>query len=240
MKLLFLTTPYSGTEYMAELLAKASGHNFIADPMNLNWNGATTFYSTMNLETGEPVREEVVTPRPYVFPNDIPANTIVTHNVKWHNLPDNLTEDQFLGDFIGKFDRVIVVRNRRKELNWKRWAASTAQPHEDNILWEIFLAKNCNAYIYEDQWCDQAKIDKIDECEALLESYYNMNDSCIQSFVDHYFHDSPEGEKMPVEKVDYEMKRCGLDVGTVQHTEENGWENYDLFHVCNNWIFHRY
>ena len=67
-----------------------------------------------------------------------------------------------------------------------------------------------------------------------------MNDSFIQSFVDDYFHDSPEGDKIPVEKVDYEMKRFGLDFGTVQHTEENGWENYDLFHLCNNWIFHRY
>jgi hypothetical protein len=240
MKLLFLTAPYSGTEYMAELLAKASGHDFIADPMNLEWNGASTFHTTMNLETGEIYSEQATTPRPYVFPNDIPANTIVTHNVKWHKLPGNLTEDQFLGDFIGKFDRVIVVRNRRKELNWQRWAASTAQPHEDNILWKQWLAKNCNGFIYEDQWFDQTKVDKINECDSFLESYYNMNDSFVQSFVDDYFHDSPEGEKTTIEKVDFEMKRFGLDIGDVQFTEENGWENYDLFHLCNNWIHHRY
>ena len=42
MKILFLTYPYLGAEYLAEELANASNHNFIPDPMNLNWYGAKT------------------------------------------------------------------------------------------------------------------------------------------------------------------------------------------------------
>lgn len=243
MKILFLTYPYLGAEYLAEVLAKASNHNFIPDPMNLNWDGGSTFINKSDGDGGV-IQEAKTFPRNYIFPNSIPENTVVTHNVCWNTLPKNLTETQFLEQFIPKFDKVVVLRTRRKELNWKRWAASTNQPHENNIQWEWFLAKNCNHYIkeYEDSLFDQAKVDKINECDSFLESYYDTNGSSfVESFVDDYFKDDAFGENISPEVIDFQLKRFGLDFGTVEFNSESGeWSNIELYQMCNHWIPNRY
>ena len=108
MKILFLTYPYLGAEYLAEELANASTHNFIPDPMNLNWYGAKTIINKADGD-GNIIQEEVTYPRKYIFPDAIPENTVVTHNVCWHTLPNNLTETQFLEQFIPK-SVILVIR----------------------------------------------------------------------------------------------------------------------------------
>ena len=243
MKILFLTYPYLGAEYLAEELANASNYNFIPDPMNLNWYGAKTIINKADGD-GNIIQEEVTYPRKYIFPDAIPENTVVTHNVCWHTLPNNLTETQFLEQFIPKFDKVICLRKRDLTLNWKRWAVSVNQPHEDNFYWDMHLAKNCNLYIqsYEDSHYDQAKVDKINECDLFLENYYDTNGSAfVESFVDDYFKDSATGENVSSEIIDFQLKRFGIPFGDVEYDFENEvWNNIKLYEVCNQWIPNRY
>ena len=87
MKLLILSHPYCGATNFAENLAKDLDHKFYQNPLDnevpkYSYKGGEKFRVPRGHNNLNPSWDE------YLYPNDVPNNTIITHFVKWHKLKD--------------------------------------------------------------------------------------------------------------------------------------------------------
>jgi len=170
MKLLILSHPYCGATNFAENLAKDLDHAFYQNPLDnevpkyVNRDGERYWvprgYNGLNSSWFDE----------YIYPNDVPNNTIITHFVKWHKLPGNLYEEQFLNAFIPKFDSVLIIRTDNWEDCWKHHCAAVAQPHENNFWWKKWLLEN-DVYDYSEDMFDLKIYDKYLRAHNWLKEY---------------------------------------------------------------------
>ena len=118
MKILIVTYPFCGASDLATGIASSLGLKYFQDPLDNTIPLAINHPMEQLMRPGETVYP-VRIPRGhnewyknyvegedgykelegYNYPDDVPANTIITHNVKWHKFPNNLTEEQFLDKF---------------------------------------------------------------------------------------------------------------------------------------------
>lgn len=235
MKILVLSYPYHGAYEFCDQLATAISYKYINDPMDLNWHGAIRHDGEHDPNTGEVTRVEVTIPRPYIYPNAIPDNSITLHYVKSHKLPKNFTESEFLADWVSNFDKVIVLRNQNLELNWKRWCAWKSQDHEDNIAWKRHLQYTCDYIEYKDSYFDQTCVDKINEADLFLESYANDN-SLLTTFMGTIQRQSAANNNKEIDEINEELAKWGIGDTLISYTSANDtWVNYDLYANLNAW-----
>tara|TARA_B100001778_G_scaffold334494_2_gene346195 strand:+ start:804 stop:1583 length:780 start_codon:yes stop_codon:yes gene_type:complete len=107
----------------------------------------------------------------YNYPDDVPDNTIITHNVKWHKLPGNLTEEQFIDIFMDKFDHILCLGTDNIENNWKSHCASLAQVKEDNYLWRKWALENNFLGQYVSSMLDEDLKLKHETAQSWLKNY---------------------------------------------------------------------
>ena len=190
MKILIATFPYCGASDLAMALSSDLGLKYFQDPLDHTVPLTVNHPMEQLIKPGETVYP-VRIPRGYNihhynwvdssdgykelegynFPDDVPNNTVITHNVKWHNLPNNYTEEQFLDIFMDKFDHVICLGASNPEINWKSHCASLAQVKEDNYLWRKWALEQDFYNEYEDSMLDEDLKLKHEEAQAWLYNY---------------------------------------------------------------------
>ena len=234
MKILIVTYPFCGASDLATGIASSLGLKYFQDPLDntvpLTINHPTeqlikpgeTVYPVriprghnewyqnyvMNEETGYGELEG------YNYPDAVPANTIITHNVKWHTLPGNLTEEQFLDVFMDKFNHIIYLGSDNIEDNWKSHCASLYQVKEDNYSWKKwalehnFLGEYVSSMLNED-----IKL-KHETAQAWLNNYTNINGwNCVkrEELFGYDINDSIEKTKNNIEKLNIPLPEFKWD-----------------------------
>lgn len=222
MKILILSYPYHGAYNLCEAISYSLGYTFINDPMDLNYHGASGVYEG----------NEYVHPRPYIFPNDVPNNSLTLHFVKWHQLPGNRTETQFLEDW-NLFNKVISIRSNNLETNWKTYCASKAAALENNIEWERYAQMNSFYGDYKDSHYDQACVDKITAADSFLASYASENDITETIIQDIQKQSAAENNKNP-EVLNNEFERWNIGVPWIGY-RNGAWEHINIFESLMGW-----
>lgn len=221
MKILVLSYPYHGAYSLCEEISKSLGYTFVNDPMDLNYHGASGRYDV-----------EYTHPRPYVFPNDVPNNSLTLHFVKWHRLPGNRTETQFLQDW-DLFNKVISIRSNNLETNWKTYCAAKAAVLEDNIEWERYAQMNSFYGDYEDSHYDQACVDKITAADSFLASYASENGITETIIQDIQKQSAAENNKNP-EVLNNEFARWNIGLPWIGF-RNGAWENQEIYETLMGW-----
>lgn len=161
MKILFLAIPFSGVDSFVGALSKDTFCRFESDPMRQ--------YGSMKRSDVLEKRAEgmYVHPRDNHNYNDVPDNTYMTHMVGAHPLPYNLTEQQFMLQLKGKFDKTICMLPDNVEINWKRKCAidhfTPSGPWDNNLEFKNHKTKVNGEFIhrYEDSMRSQSVVDSI-------------------------------------------------------------------------------
>lgn len=146
MKILFLTYQFCEAQQIAGALANDLGYTFIEDPMSLIFS-KKRYVALKVADDHQHNQHEIDRKRPYIFPNDVPDNTIVTHNVKTHKLPGNRTEDQFLAELMPKFDKVIIIRRKDYTLSWKLKCVAERLILHNSSTWREFMYHDIGFHI---------------------------------------------------------------------------------------------
>lgn len=234
MKILVLSYPYHGAYGLCSSIAGGLNYSFIDDPMDLEWHGATQFAGQHDPDTGIIEKVEYQNPRPYIFNNDIPDNSIFLHYVKWHNLPGNKSEEEFLGEWVDKFDRIIALRSNNLEKNWKRWCAWKNQPHENNSHWVRHLKLNCDFYDYKDSYYDQTCVDKITDADTFLESYINTNSNVVSSIIQNMQKQEATENNKDYDDITSELEKWDIGLGFIGYKNET-WHHAAIHAELNAW-----
>jgi|TARA_B100000780_G_scaffold277089_1_gene247027 hypothetical protein len=191
MKILILTFPFCGASDLAEGIAGDLNYKYFQDPMDITVP-LSIMHHHEKVTTG--LDHPVLIPRGhsfynhsltdagngsdklegYDYPDVVQENTVITHNVKWHKLPGNDSEEAFLAKFISKFDEVIALGTTTPEINWKSHCASLDVVKEDNYLWKKWALENNHYLEYKDSMLDNDLKIKHETAQAWLQNYaYN-------------------------------------------------------------------
>mgnify|MGYP003624821220 FL=1 len=220
MRILILSVPFLGVEEIGKAISLDLGYtNFVSDPMNLDFYGTTIRHYYHNGD--EIVYMEGGIERPYIYPNDVPDNSVFTHYVGHNKLPGNLTEDEFLSQWGAKFDKIVAIKSNNLEIGWKRWCSSGAQEDNNNVQFEMYHKQHCGKYLYEDSHFDQAIVDKLTTQHTLLENYIlstgitaiNAQDIVRQLVGD---------EAISGEELTLEFNKLNIGLGDIGTVDENG------------------
>ena len=236
MKILVLSYPYHGAWELCKEIAESISHTYIDDPLDLSWHGATRYIADTTTEPGKIIRKKVVNPRPYIYPNPIPDNSLTLHYVNQHKIPKNFTESEFLNDWVPNFDKVIILRSSTLDLNWKRWCAWKGQEHEDNPDWIKHLKLNSDYIKYEDSHYDQTCVDNINQSDLFLESYANSNSSAITTFMGVIQKQTADENNKHYDEINNELARWGIGIPNISYNEDTGvWSQEDLYCFLMGW-----
>ena len=193
MKILLLTYPYQCVHQFGEDLATSMGYTFIEDPMDIS----LALTASGPNEAG--IMTEYTRSIDYVFPNAVPDDTIISHNVNWHSkLPGNRTEEQFLNDWTGSFDKVIALTTTNLTSSAKNYIATKwcnlEKFNKENTLWEWYtrhdggrLRDELNGLEFDDYW-DDSKLVELRDSHNFLVTYSidnNITSSNSDSFIHH-------------------------------------------------------
>jgi hypothetical protein len=196
MKLLIISQPYCGATTLGESLAVDLNHKFLQNPLDHEFPKKGAVY------TEDQVKTEYDYPRGfhpmngddpwqnshtgYNFPDDVAFNTIITHFVNWHKLPNSYSEIDFLNVWMPKFDHVLIVKAGDIEFNWKSHCAALAQPHEKNFWWKKHLFES-QVFDYEDSHFDQTIKDKHETANNFLTNFIIDNPSIASTTIDELY-----------------------------------------------------
>lgn len=233
MKILVLSYPYHGAYSLCESIAQTLEYKFLDDPMNLHYHGATR-YVREDLETGQISRKLDTNPRSYIYPNIIPDDSITLHYVKMNKLPQNFEEDQFLGSWVGQFDKVISIRSNNLETNWKRWCAAKSTVKENNAEWEWWASMQCDFIEYKDSHYDQTCVDKITLADSFLQSYENSNNNIIKTTIQTIQKQSAAENNIHPDIINSELSKWDIGIGYIGF-RNNKWENLRIYDNLNAW-----
>ena len=172
MRILILSLPFHGIEEIGKAIARDTDKAFISDPMNLDYYGQGIRHYYHNGD--EIVYQEGGIERPYIFNNDVPNDTIITHYVGMNKLPNLYTEAEFLDAWSVQFDTIVGIKSTNLELAWKRWLASDSQENMGNLQYKMYHRQHCNNYQYEDAMYDQAVVDKLEAASNTLDNYLSV------------------------------------------------------------------
>lgn len=225
MKILFLTYQFCGATQLAEGLAKDLGYTFIEDPMSLIFS-KKRYIAVKNGDDEQSTQQEIDRERPYIFPNDVPNNTIVTHNVKTHKLPGNRTEDQFLAEFEPKFDKVIIIRRNDVEMSWKLKCVAERMILHNSSTWREFMYHDIGFHIdriiladrneeadvdlWDDSWIDNDIKNSITNAHIWLDNYGRDNNKIVSYTEDLTYNYNTESGPS-IEQLNTEISRWGID-----------------------------
>ena len=183
MKLLVLTYPFCGGHSLVEELAIDAGVYFIQDPMNISLSKNHSFYSNQGNGNFDIIQYTGSVPRPYIFPDAVPDNTIITHNVGQHKLPGNRTEVQFLNDWTGSFDKVIGIVSENREDNAKIYSMYNHLVERNNSEWKKAAIKEANVQMgnYDDSYYSASLKTELDGYHNTLANYVSSNNIVTSS-----------------------------------------------------------
>jgi hypothetical protein len=235
MRILILSLPFHGIEEIGKAIARDTDKTFISDPMNLDYYGQGIRHYYHNGD--EIVYQEGGIERPYIFDNDVPNNTIITHYVGMNKLPNLYTEVEFLDAWAPKFDTIVGIKSTNLERAGKRWMAADSQENMGNIQYKMYHRQHCNEYQYEDGMYDQAIVDKLTSASNTLDSYLSLKGYSQINVQDITRQDA---EDIALEEVnisaEYKKLNIGVDGlfhsdGSVKHeriwsTTNGGWCYY--------------
>ena len=190
MKILLLTYPYQCVHQFGKQLADSMGYTFVEDPMDISL--ATKY---VRYENNGNLKVEVTRSRDYIFPNTVPNDTIISHNVKWHpKLPGNRTEEQFLNDWTGSFDKVIALTTTNLTSSTKNYIATEYFVDNNNTAWINYARENgghlrekLQDLEFDDYW-DNDKLADLQSSHNFLVTYSidnNITSSHSDSFIHH-------------------------------------------------------
>lgn len=192
MKVLLLTYPYQCVHQFGKHLADCIDHNFIEDPMDISLPTKYTRYY-------DDLKTEITRSRDYIFPNEVPDNTIISHNVDWHKLPGNRTEEQFLNDWTGSFDKVIAITTTNLTSSTKNYIASDYFVEKNNGYWKKWARENgghlrekLQDYELSEYW-DNDKLNDLESSHNFLITY-SLDNNITSSISDEFIHHSASFE----------------------------------------------
>ncbi len=227
MKILLLTYPYHSVHYFGKTLAQVMNYDFIQDPMDISLSISSSYWEEDGYHEG-------VRPRPYIFPDNINDNTIVTHNVKWHKLPGNRTENTFLNDWTGSFDKVIALTTNDLSSSAEVYFTTDYYTNVNNTAYKEFIRNNSGYYrnnlAYQDDinvW-DDAKLNKLEECHEFLDNYIlynNITSSVTDDFI---------GTHITKDHINSVVNTWGLD-DWEDISFENSNDKGTILDHCSNW-----
>jgi len=225
MKILFLTYQFCRATQLAEGLAKDLGYTFIEDPMSLIFS-KKRYNAIKNGDDEQSNQHEIDRERPYIFPNDVPDNTIVTHNVKTHKLPGNRTEDQFLAEFEPKFDKVIIIRRNDVGMSWKLKCVAERLILHNSSTWREFIYHDIGAHVdrivladrneeadvdlWDETWVDEDIKNQITQAHIWLDNYGRDNNKIVSYTEDLTYNYTTESGPS-IEQLNTEISRWGID-----------------------------
>ena len=135
----------------------------------------------------------------YKFPNTVPDDTIISHNVNWHpKLPGNRTEEQFLNEWTGSFDKILAFTTTDLTSSAKNYIATgwcdLEKVEKTNSLWTQYarndggrLRDQLNGLEFDDYWED-SKLVELRNAHNFLVTYSidnNITSSHSDSFIHH-------------------------------------------------------
>jgi len=230
MRILFLTYEFCGATALAEGLANDLGYTFIKDPMCKRFAKYRNTLRSNVLQGGDGNNINGVERVPgYTFPDSVPDNTIMTHNVKLHRYPGNLTEEQFVDQLRAKFDRTIIIKRENCDLSWKlKCLAHNLMPHlNNNSDWKEFIYNDiqthidrivrpdvvpgvfdalCPITIWDDSLIDESVKNNIVEAHTFLQTYGNENSIVTTNIEDLGYNHINEQDKS-IEEMNTEVSR---------------------------------
>ena len=183
MKLLVLTYPFCGAHSMMKELAQDANVNFIQDPMNISLSKNHSGYLNQGNGKFDVIQYTGSVPRPYVFPNAVPNNTIITHNVGQHKLPGNRTEVQFLNDWTGSFDKVIGIVSEDREDNAKMYSMYNHLVERNNSEWKRAAVSEAGSEMwrYDNSYYSSSLKTELDDYHTTLVNYASANNITTSS-----------------------------------------------------------
>lgn len=217
-KILILSTPYNGSTHFAECLVSDNGYCMFdqpldnttpkkwIDPYGGDWNVPRGHSLINNWKYNKYEIDGLVG---YNYPDNVPDNTVVTHFVNWHKLPNSHSETSFLEDFIPRFDNVLILRCEDISWNWKQHLAAINQDNNGNWFWLKYLHQSQN-YEYQDSYYD----------EEIKNKYEKSHNFLVQ-----YSVDNPSIPCINIDKEIWDKE----DIVNFNHTEEQ----IEIFKPCN-------
>lgn len=203
MKILFLTYQFCEAQQIAEAFAKDLGYTFIEDPMSLIFS-KKKYVAVKVADDHQHNQHEINRERPYIFPNNVPDNTIMTHNVKTHKLPGNRTEEQFLAELMPKFDKVITIRRNDYTLSWKLKCLAERLILHNSSTWREFMYHDIGFHIdriiladrneeadvelWDETWVDEDIKNQITQAHIWLDNFSRDN-NIITSYTENLTYD---------------------------------------------------
>lgn len=219
MRILILSLPFMGMDKLGKAIARDKGYEFIADPMNLDYYGTFTRYYYH--DGNSMVYKEGGVIRPYIFGEDVPDGTIMTHYVGANKLPKNLDENGFIDQLSVQFDRVVAFKSNNLETHWKRWCAAVQSYKVNNNFKNHFLKLNAAHLTYQDSDYNQELVDKIINGHDALEAYVNR--SGISSIViQDIQRQTPTEEAIEVDVITNELAKLNISIGSVGEVDAEG------------------
>lgn len=179
MKILLLTYPYHSVHHFGEKLADSLGYEFICDPMDISVSLTGSGWKR-NDEGNMEFISEHLHPRSYIFPNAVNDDTIISHNVKWHKLPGSRTEEQFLNDWTGSFDKVIAITTNDLTGSAENYCAVEYYTNTNNSNYKRYIRENSGHFRQEirlvtESWWDNDKLTELESAHSFLTTYVSNN-----------------------------------------------------------------
>ena len=218
MRILILAIPFMGVDEIGKAIAREKEYDFISDPMNLDYYG--TFNRHYYHDGNSVVYVEGPIPRPYIFDNSVPDNTIMTHYVGSHKLPKNLNESDFIDQLSVHFDKVVAFTSNNLERNWKTWCAVEQTYIVDSAPYKQHLRLNGASEEYKDSYYNQELVDKIVNGHNILETYIaenGINSVLIQDIA----RQDAISEEIDVEIITNKLAVLGINIGPVGMLDAN-------------------
>lgn len=249
MKILFLTYQFCEVQQIAGALAKDLGYTFIEDPMSLIFS-KKKYVAVKNGDDEQSNQHEFTRERSYIFPNNVPDNTIITHNVKTHKLPGNRTEEQFLAEFMPKFDKVIIIRRKDYTLSWKLKCVAERLILHNNSTWREFMYHDIGFHIdriiladrneeadvelWDETWVDEDIKNQITQAHIWLDNFGRDN-NIITSYTEDLTYDYTLEQAKTSGEINEKISTWGIDSvfsGIVEDIENHTLtQGEELFHV---------
>jgi hypothetical protein len=218
MRILILAIPFMGVDEIGKAIAREKEYDFISDPMNLDYYG--TFNRHYYHDGNSVVYVEGPIPRPYIFDNSVPDNTIMTHYVGSHKLPKNLNESDFIDQLSVHFDKVVAFTSNNLERQWKAWCAVEQTFTVNRGDFKHYKKLNGASEVYQDSHYNQELVDKIVNGHNILETYIaenGINSVLIQDIA----RQDAVSEEIDVEIITNKLAVLGINIGPVGMIDAN-------------------
>ena len=218
MRILILAIPFMGVDEIGKAIAREKEYDFISDPMNLDYYG--TFNRHYYHDGNSMVYVEGPIPRPYIFGNSVPDNTIMTHYVGNNKLPNNLNESDFIDQLAVNFDKVIAFKSNNLEIHWKRWCSVASTFTVDNSTKHHYLKLNGGSAVYQDSHYNQELVDKIVNGHNVLEAYITRT-SINSVLISDIQRQTAEEEAIDIEVITNKLAALDINIGPVGQLDAN-------------------